>query len=544
MGRGNAIGAVSALVRASELSSSDQDRARRLAEAACVGAGATGDLRDARTLLADARRADPEMAGSLPAACAAVYLMLNSDGDVDTAHRLFAGAIEAGSHGYRADDPALIDALTNLALVCYFGGRPELREPFYRSLERLTPGPPDLLALMRNTLADPARTGCSALADADRVLGTLPDEHDPTRILRIGNASLYIDRLGDVREHAWRLVDDVPAETATQRHLVGALLQLSLDDFLTGQWNEGEELADEGLAIFRTQGFPFYEWYFVYAKALFAAGRGRFAEATDLADDISRWAAPRRVRTAQLWAHHPRALVAHGQGDFDQALHHASQISPAGTLASHVPHTLWLMFDLVEAAMRCGRSADAQAHARAIETANVAPISSRMTLLQHACSALAASGDEARPRFDSALADVDSQRWRYEQARVRLAYGDGSATRSLTPARTQLHLARQAFEEMDARPWVERATAELRAAGERVQRITDRADSALTAQEREIAKLAATGLTNREIGERLYLSPRTVSTHLYRICPKLGINSRAALRDALDGIATARPSSS
>jgi DNA-binding CsgD family transcriptional regulator len=78
------------------------------------------------------------------------------------------------------------------------------------------------------------------------------------------------------------------------------------------------------------------------------------------------------------------------------------------------------------------------------------------------------------------------------------------------------------------------ATAELRAAGERVQRMSDRADTALTAQEREIAMLAATGMTNREIGQRLYLSPRTVSTHLYRIFPKLGITSRAALRDALE----------
>jgi hypothetical protein len=51
----------------------------------------------------------------------------------------------------------------------------------------------------------------------------------------------------------------------------GAFLQLSLDDFLTGQWSEGEELADEGLAIFRSHGFPFYEWY-VHAKAIFAAG--------------------------------------------------------------------------------------------------------------------------------------------------------------------------------------------------------------------------------------------------------------------------------
>jgi DNA-binding CsgD family transcriptional regulator len=158
-----------------------------------------------------------------------------------------------------------------------------------------------------------------------------------------------------------------------------------------------------------------------------------------------------------------------------------------------------------------------------------------MSLLQHACAALAASGDSARELFEAGLAAVDGQRWRYDQARVRLAYGEWlRRANSAVPARTQLLLARQAFAEMDAGPWIARAAAELRAAGERVPRITDRAGTALTAQEREIAALAATGLTNKEIGERLYLSPRTVSTHLYRTFPKLGITSRAALRDALE----------
>ena len=57
----------------------------------------------------------------------------------------------------------------------------------------------------------------------------------------------------------------------------------------------------------------------------------------------------------------------------------------------------------------------------------------------------------------------------------------------------------------------------------------------LTPQQREIATLAAAGLTNKQIGERLYLSHRTVATHLYQILPKLGVTSRAALRDALSG---------
>ncbi|MFD7283044.1 response regulator transcription factor, partial [Streptomyces sp. NPDC059862] len=102
-------------------------------------------------------------------------------------------------------------------------------------------------------------------------------------------------------------------------------------------------------------------------------------------------------------------------------------------------------------------------------------------------------------------------------------------------ARHSLTLAAETFERLGAATWAERARAELRASG-----LTARTTSAhlteLTWQERRIADLAAGGLTNKEIGERMHLSPRTVSSHLYRVFPKLGITSRAALRDALSKI--------
>ncbi|MFI9615733.1 helix-turn-helix transcriptional regulator [Streptomyces sp. NPDC052023] len=78
---------------------------------------------------------------------------------------------------------------------------------------------------------------------------------------------------------------------------------------------------------------------------------------------------------------------------------------------------------------------------------------------------------------------------------------------------------------------------ELRACGSTVRDLSAGAEAiALTPQQREIASLAAAGLTTKQIGEKLFLSPRTVSTHLYRLFPKLGITSRAALRDALESL--------
>ena len=115
-------------------------------------------------------------------------------------------------------------------------------------------------------------------------------------------------------------------------------------------------------------------------------------------------------------------------------------------------------------------------------------------------------------------------------ARVRLAYGEQLRRAHATAAaRTQLTAAHSAFEQLGAEPWTAGTAAELRAAGSR----RDTSATVLTWQEYEIAELAAAGLTNKQIGEQLFLSHRTISTHLYRIFPKLGITSRAALRDAL-----------
>ncbi|MBM2619362.1 helix-turn-helix transcriptional regulator [Actinoplanes sp. LDG1-06] len=88
-----------------------------------------------------------------------------------------------------------------------------------------------------------------------------------------------------------------------------------------------------------------------------------------------------------------------------------------------------------------------------------------------------------------------------------------------------------------ASPWRERAENELRATGLSRPRARNRPPE-LTAREREIAELAAAGLTSKEIGERLFLSHRTVGSHLYQVFPKLGLRGRAGLRDALQALAS------
>jgi DNA-binding NarL/FixJ family response regulator len=117
---------------------------------------------------------------------------------------------------------------------------------------------------------------------------------------------------------------------------------------------------------------------------------------------------------------------------------------------------------------------------------------------------------------------------------VQLAYGERlRRLHANRDSRLYLRAALETFQLLGAQPWAARAGKELRATGVSIGPAATTGPVSLTPQQQEIAMLAAAGLTNKQIGERLFLSPRTVATHLYQIFPKLGITSRAALRDAL-----------
>jgi DNA-binding CsgD family transcriptional regulator len=192
----------------------------------------------------------------------------------------------------------------------------------------------------------------------------------------------------------------------------------------------------------------------------------------------------------------------------------------------------------VAAAVRTGRTEDARL---VLDTARrrlaEGETSARLTAIVHRADALLAEPDAAEEHFTAALADPAGDQWPFERAQVRLDYAEWlRRRRRAVEARPLLAAALEVFERLGTRPWTDRTRAELRAAG--VTPASTPAGSAdslaeLTPQQLQIARLAAAGLTNREIGERIFLSPRTVGFHLYRIFPKLGITSRAQLRDAL-----------
>jgi DNA-binding CsgD family transcriptional regulator len=529
--RGDSVGAVTELLRAAELSPSGKGRSGRLAEAAYLGSTVTGDLRDAPRLLEQARRAHSGPGGPLSAAVAGAYHLLHGDGDVDTAHRLLTTAIHEQDDPRDAHNKVLIEALYTLIMICFFGGRADLWQPVHHFIDRLLPRPPELLAILSRTFSDPARLTPAMLARADASVAKLGQQVSPARITRTGIAVAYLDRVSRCREPLQRAIQH-GREGGAITSAIEALFLLGQDAFHTGRWDEAQQLADEGLQLCDAHGYDLMTWPGRLTAALLAAAHGDFQEATDTARDMDAWATPRRAGIIGAYASHIRSLTALGQADFETAFHNAAAISPPGVLAPYAPHALWVFHDLVEAAIHTGRSAEAAAHVAAARDCRLDRLSPRLHLVVLASAAFTG------PRTDiaileQAITEPGHDRWPFDLARIHLTYGSHlRRIKRTTDARRQLAAAAEIFRRLGAAPWEARATSELRASGITVAK-ADTGLASLTPQQRQIALLAAAGHTNKEIAARLFLSPRTVSTHLYQAFPKLGITSRAALRDAL-----------
>jgi DNA-binding CsgD family transcriptional regulator len=149
--------------------------------------------------------------------------------------------------------------------------------------------------------------------------------------------------------------------------------------------------------------------------------------------------------------------------------------------------------------------------------------------------ALLAAPEDAEPFFLQGLGPA-AKKWPFLRGRLLMAYGSWlRRQRRPTDARALLREARDIFDALGAAPWSERAREELRASGESSRRRAERLWETLTPQELHIAQLVAEGLSNKEIGARLYLSHRTVGYHLQRIFAKTGVTSRTMLRPVLAG---------
>jgi DNA-binding CsgD family transcriptional regulator len=185
--------------------------------------------------------------------------------------------------------------------------------------------------------------------------------------------------------------------------------------------------------------------------------------------------------------------------------------------------------DRIEAAVRCGRLDDALEELPVFEAwATHSPASWARPRLA-SCRALVADGDDATRHFEEALT-TDADARPFDFARIQLLYGEHlRRIRRRMESREPLRAALASFERFGAVHWAERARNELRATGETARKRDPSTVAELTPQELQIARLVASGQSNKEVAGQLFLSPRTVEYHLRKVFAKLGITSRAEL---------------
>jgi DNA-binding CsgD family transcriptional regulator len=222
-----------------------------------------------------------------------------------------------------------------------------------------------------------------------------------------------------------------------------------------------------------------------------------------------------------------RALVFNGTGRYESALDAAQQscdLHPWGTFS-------WAWSELIEAAVRCRQPKRAAAvFERFPHRTRIARTDWGLGLQARSAALLTDDPVEAEPFYREAIERLDRARTRPDLARAHLLYGEWLRRENRrVDAREQLRVADDMLNDMGATLFVDRVHGELSATGETPRKRTDDARDNLTAHESQIAQLASEGLTNPEIGARLFLSPRTIEWHLSHIYPKLGISSRREL---------------
>jgi DNA-binding CsgD family transcriptional regulator len=296
---------------------------------------------------------------------------------------------------------------------------------------------------------------------------------------------------------------------------------------LAGDYGEAARLIAEADAAARTSGM-----HPARSGALYlAASRGDEARVVRLTDATTREVAARGEGSAIGFASLAAALLANGRGRYRDAL------APARDASDDLPELLvatWGLVELVEAAARSGET---ELACDAVER-----LAARIDVgtgdwgggVEARSRALLAEGKQAEELYREAIERLGRTPLRPELARAHLLYGEWLRRENRrVDARAQLRTAHQLLSSIGMEHFAERARIELLATGERARKRGPEMRDELTAQERQIAMLAREGLSNPEIGGRLFLSPRTVEWHLAKVFAKLDIRSRREIAGAM-----------
>ncbi|MEU4980561.1 AAA family ATPase [Streptomyces sp. NPDC021969] len=524
--RGGHAAAAAALERAAELSPHRADQARLLADAAET-AVFTGQLGWVERLAAGVRERsdDPVLIGRAALATGQLMAM----GPHHTA--AFALLSRVADEAAATRSPHLPDALAAAAVVRYYSGEESQRQRIENLLSEV-PDSPAGGALRAWTLAvsDPTGAGASLAPVLPRLIAAAKDEAGSLTALAV--VAWLLDRT----PLAARTFDEAFGRWQAQGPLPAGLACAAGWAYLEqGRWAEARSVAAEIAEVASQAGLDHAEACARTLDATVLALRGEPAEARGNAERALALVDPLESRSVAVFARRALGLAAVAEGDYDSAYaqFRAAFTEDGDPVHYHVSPTV--LAELAAAAVRRGQREHAaellERSARRLGTG----MSARLSVLVERGRALLAEPEHAERRFRAALAWEAGEQWPFERAQTRLDYGEWlRRQRRVAEARPLLTGALDTFRRLGARPWIDRTKAELRAAGIEADSATPGALTELSPQQQQIVRLAAHGMTNREIGEKLYLSPRTVGSHLYRVFPKLGITARAQLRDLLD----------
>jgi DNA-binding CsgD family transcriptional regulator len=532
--------------RAAELSPGRGERARRLvaAASAAVPTGQADWVQDlaGRAL---AVTADPEL--RMTARHDAGWALAWSGRRTAALSALISLAEEASR-----DRPALAwDALGSAATVAYQSGMPASRQAVSRALgllERQGPPPPgravgidvNVLRLWIRASADPIGSRNQLLPCLRKIAGSPIEEPS---LWRVASAAWLLDE----SDLAVRLLQDAmrrlraPGVRGTSG---GSLTVLGWAYIDTGRWDEALEVAAEAAGLAEANRMDIVAASADVITATILAMRADSGAARRHAARALAAVDPAECGLVAARAQRALGVAALADGSYLSAFTQLCGLfSDDGTPLHNYASYLGVA-DLAAAAVRADRrmeGRDVIEHALSHLNGMASP---RLEQLIARARGVLADPDGAGAYFDKGLSDPAGDQWPFERAQLRLDYGEWlRRSRRINDAKPVLTQALGTFRRLNARSWAQRAEAELRACGVAGADAPAERDalSELTPQQRQIVRLASDGLTNRQIGDRLFLSPRTVSSHLYRSYPKLGVAGRNQLRAVIARASTPTP---
>jgi DNA-binding CsgD family transcriptional regulator len=492
------------------------DMARGLVAAACVGP--LDELGRARAELVQAR-----IVFALERGGEATSLLLQAAKrleplDVGLARDTYLEALAAAQFAGRLANPAEdVLAIARAALAA-----PEPPQP-PRAADLLLDGLAKLIAEGYQSGAALVKEALDAFRRVD-----LPTEEAVRWTWLAGRTAVDVWDFDGWELFAERMVSVAREQGALSALPLGLILRMGAYLY-AGELDAGALLLEEVDAINEATGTRIAP----YGPVSLVAWRGRECEAEALIKEAVDGVTTRGEGWGVTLAHNARAVLLNGLGRYEEAFGAAAQ---AVSYRRDLAFRNWSLAELVEAAVRSGETETA---AEAMEqlASTTGPCATDWAIgIEARCRALLSAGDTAEGHYRDAIGRLEKSRVRSALARARLLYGEWLRRENRrVDAREQLNVAYQQLATMGVEAFAERARIELLATGERVRKRTVETRDDLTAQERHIARLARDGLSNPEIGTRLFLSPRTVEWHLRNVFIKLGVSSRKQLRGALSG---------